>query len=140
MTLLRIDTRHDGAGNRRGGAATGKREQELSGHDGASARPDQLSYPLRWRVRKDWPGTGPAGRIRSARRRAATWAGRISSGSAISRPYTPTDRWNSRSPHDRLRVPIGTTATDAPLELDIKEAAEKGHGAARALHRGDRIG
>ena len=42
--------------------------------------------------------------------------------------YSPTDRWNNRSFRDRLRVPVGTTTAGAPLELDIKEAAEKGMG------------
>ncbi|MBO0884011.1 MAG: type VII secretion protein EccCa, partial [Mycobacterium sp.] len=41
---------------------------------------------------------------------------------------TPTEWWDSRSHGDRLRVPIGTTLAGAPLELDIKEAAEKGIG------------
>src|SRR5581483_6305315 len=42
--------------------------------------------------------------------------------------YTATDRWNGGSPRDRLRVPVGTTVTGTPLELDIKEAAGKGMG------------
>ncbi|MGH3559626.1 MAG: type VII secretion protein EccCa, partial [Mycobacterium sp.] len=41
---------------------------------------------------------------------------------------TPTMWWHSRSHHDRLRVPIGTTMSGAPVQLDIKEAAEKGIG------------
>src|SRR5581483_4122464 len=42
--------------------------------------------------------------------------------------YIATDRWSSGRFRDRLRVPVGTTATQAPVELDIKEAAEKGMG------------
>jgi DNA segregation ATPase FtsK/SpoIIIE, S-DNA-T family len=41
---------------------------------------------------------------------------------------TPSQWWNSRRHGDRLRVPIGTTLAGVPLELDIKEAAEKGKG------------
>ena len=54
------------------------------------------------------------------------WQDLLGIGDVASR--TPTARWNTKSPRERLRVPIGTTATDAPVELDIKEAAEKGMG------------
>ena len=39
--------------------------------------------------------------------------------------YDPTTLWRR---HSRLRAPIGTTAGGAPLDLDIKEAAENGIG------------
>jgi DNA segregation ATPase FtsK/SpoIIIE, S-DNA-T family len=42
--------------------------------------------------------------------------------------YSPADRWDAKSPRDRLRIPIGTTVAGAPVELDIKEAAEGGMG------------
>jgi S-DNA-T family DNA segregation ATPase FtsK/SpoIIIE len=42
--------------------------------------------------------------------------------------FVPTALWHSISQRDRLRVPIGTTVDGAPLELDIKEAAESGMG------------
>ena len=42
--------------------------------------------------------------------------------------FEPITLWRSREGRDRLRVPIGTTADGAPLELDIKEPAEKGVG------------
>jgi S-DNA-T family DNA segregation ATPase FtsK/SpoIIIE len=42
--------------------------------------------------------------------------------------YSPADRWDGRNRRDRLRVPIGTTVAGAPVELDIKEAAEGGMG------------
>lgn len=42
--------------------------------------------------------------------------------------FAPTALWDSGSRRDRLRVPIGTTTGGAPLELDIKEAAENGMG------------
>ncbi|MGZ4528195.1 MAG: type VII secretion protein EccCa [Mycobacterium sp.] len=41
--------------------------------------------------------------------------------------FDPVALWRSRS-HDRLRAPIGTTADGAPLELDVKEPAERGMG------------
>lgn len=40
----------------------------------------------------------------------------------------PETVWRSRSPRERLRVPIGITPNGQPLELDIKEAAEGGMG------------
>ncbi len=40
----------------------------------------------------------------------------------------PEDLWQSRSQADRLRVPIGVTSEGSLLDLDIKEAAERGIG------------
>ncbi|MBV8787760.1 MAG: type VII secretion protein EccCa, partial [Mycobacterium sp.] len=40
----------------------------------------------------------------------------------------PITLWRSREHRDRLCVPIGITAAGTPLELDIKEPAEKGVG------------
>ncbi|OBH18147.1 type VII secretion protein EccCa [Mycobacterium sp. E3247] len=42
--------------------------------------------------------------------------------------FDPVATWRSRVHRDRLRVPIGTSADGARLELDIKEAAENGMG------------
>jgi DNA segregation ATPase FtsK/SpoIIIE, S-DNA-T family len=42
--------------------------------------------------------------------------------------FDPTALWRSSDQHARLRVPIGSTVDGAPLELDIKEAAENGMG------------
>jgi S-DNA-T family DNA segregation ATPase FtsK/SpoIIIE len=42
--------------------------------------------------------------------------------------FDPPDRWRMLHYGDRLRVPIGTTVDGAPVELDIKEAAEHGMG------------
>ncbi|MEZ0362400.1 type VII secretion protein EccCa [Mycobacterium sp. pUA109] len=42
--------------------------------------------------------------------------------------FDPTAAWRGRTRHDRLRVPIGTTAAGATVHLDIKEAAEQGMG------------
>jgi S-DNA-T family DNA segregation ATPase FtsK/SpoIIIE len=40
----------------------------------------------------------------------------------------PSAVWRQRTPRERLRVPIGLTPDGAPVELDIKEAAENGMG------------
>ena len=40
----------------------------------------------------------------------------------------PEQVWRSRSPRERLRVPIGIMPNGQPLELDIKESAEAGMG------------
>ncbi|OBG79075.1 MULTISPECIES: type VII secretion protein EccCb [unclassified Mycobacterium] len=42
--------------------------------------------------------------------------------------FDPRTLWRTVSPADRLRAPIGTDAAGAPLELDIKEPAERGLG------------
>jgi S-DNA-T family DNA segregation ATPase FtsK/SpoIIIE len=38
------------------------------------------------------------------------------------------ESWRSRSPRDRLRVPLGTDPDGRPVELDLKESAEGGMG------------
>ncbi|WP_459545892.1 type VII secretion protein EccCa [Nocardia sp. X0981] len=40
----------------------------------------------------------------------------------------PRVAWRPRAPRERLRVPIGVTPDGAPVEIDIKEAAENGMG------------
>jgi DNA segregation ATPase FtsK/SpoIIIE, S-DNA-T family len=40
----------------------------------------------------------------------------------------PAELWRPRTPHYRLRVPIGSDAAGQPVELDIKESAEGGMG------------
>ncbi len=42
--------------------------------------------------------------------------------------FDPNALWHGQEHRDRLRVPIGSTAEGAPLELDIKEPAENGMG------------
>ncbi|HZU46223.1 MAG TPA: type VII secretion protein EccCa, partial [Mycobacterium sp.] len=42
--------------------------------------------------------------------------------------FDPPARWHTLNYRDRLRVPIGTRVDGAPVELDIKEAAEHGMG------------
>jgi ESX secretion system protein EccC len=127
VMLLKIDTRHDGV------AAAGVlrlrvSENELSGHDEVSARPDQLSYAAALVCAQRLAGyqAGGPNAFGTALGSGLGWQYLLGIGDLAS--YTPTAQWNSRSPRDRLRVPIGTTATDAWVELDIKEAAEKGMG------------
>ncbi|WBU38686.1 type VII secretion protein EccCa [Homoserinibacter sp. YIM 151385] len=42
--------------------------------------------------------------------------------------FDPAVAWRPRLPRDRLRVPIGLTATGQPMILDIKESAQQGMG------------
>lgn len=42
--------------------------------------------------------------------------------------FDPVALWRSGQQRDRLRVPVGATASGAPVQLDIKEAAENGIG------------
>lgn len=44
------------------------------------------------------------------------------------RDFDPDAAWKPRSARDRLRVPIGLTATGQPMILDIKESAQQGMG------------
>ncbi|MGN7978288.1 type VII secretion protein EccCa [Microbacterium sp. 22195] len=44
------------------------------------------------------------------------------------RDFDPEEAWKPRSARDRLRVPIGLTATGQPMILDIKESAQQGMG------------
>ncbi len=49
-------------------------------------------------------------------------------GAADLNVFDPVALWCSRTHRDRLRVPVGTRASGAVVELDIKEAAEHGTG------------
>ncbi|WP_374582803.1 type VII secretion protein EccCa [Frankia sp. CiP3] len=42
--------------------------------------------------------------------------------------FDPPTAWASRSPWDRLRVPIGVAEDGSPVELDLKESAQGGMG------------
>ncbi|MGF2949101.1 type VII secretion protein EccCa [Microbacterium alcoholitolerans] len=44
------------------------------------------------------------------------------------RDFDPEVAWRARSARDRLRVPIGLTASGQPMVLDIKESAQQGMG------------
>ena len=127
VTMLKKDTRHDGV------AAAGVlrlqvSENALHGHDDAPTRPDQLSYSAALACAQRLAGyrAGGPDAFGAAAGNALGWQDLVGIGDLA--VYAPADRWISRSPHDRLRVPIGTTAMGVPLDLDIKEAAEKGMG------------
>jgi len=131
LTLLKIGTCHDGAataGVLRLRVGENELAIGLSGHDEASARPDQMSSIDALACAQRLASYRAGGRdvFGAASGGGLDWQDLVGIGDLAS--YTPPDWWNSRSPRDRLRVPIGTTATNAPLELDIKEAAEKGMG------------
>jgi DNA segregation ATPase FtsK/SpoIIIE, S-DNA-T family len=130
VTLLKVDAGCDSP------ATTGLlrlrvRENELttaqSGNDETSARPDRMSYTAAMACAQRLAGYRAGGpEAFAAAGGGLGWLDLLGIGDLKS--YAPTDWWKSRSPRDRLRVPIGTTAANAPLELDIKEAAEKGVG------------
>ncbi|MFF3515810.1 type VII secretion protein EccCa [Streptomyces sp. NPDC002573] len=44
------------------------------------------------------------------------------------RTFVPESLWSTRSPQDRLSVPIGVSEDGTPVELDIKESAQGGMG------------
>ncbi|TFV54844.1 type VII secretion protein EccCa [Mycobacterium sp. PS03-16] len=92
------------------------------GADTRACRPDALS-----RVR----ATACARRLAAVRTLPARavrrdWAGLI--GLTDPSAQAPHQGWRPRGPADTLRVPIGLTDGDLPLELDLKEAAEGGMG------------
>ncbi|OSC42972.1 type VII secretion protein EccCa [Mycobacterium decipiens] len=66
---------------------------------------------------------GPSGRGIS---RGLGWADLAGIGEVAA--FDPDTLWHNTSHHDRLRVPIGATPAGAPVELDIKEPAERGMG------------
>jgi len=98
-----------------------------SGDDEIVARPDQMSHSAAVTCAQRLAGyrAGGIDTFAEAPDRVG-WPYLVGIGDVAS--YTPTDCWTGRSPRDRLRVPIGTTDAGAPVELDIKEAAENGMG------------
>jgi S-DNA-T family DNA segregation ATPase FtsK/SpoIIIE len=92
----------------------------------ASPRLDQMTYPAALTCARRLAGYRAARSDASAADGALGWVDLVGINDLAC--YIPPDGWNSRSSRDRLLVPIGRTATGAPLELDIKEAAEKGMG------------
>ncbi len=98
----------------------------LSADGEVSARPDQTSDTAALACAQRLAGYRAGGRDGFAAPGTPDWQDLLGIDDLAS--SAPTQWWNSTSPRDRLRVPIGTTAAGAPLELDIKEAAEKGMG------------
>ncbi len=127
VTLLTVNTCPDGAPTP-GELRLQVSENELSGHGDASACPDQMSYAAALVCAQRLAGyrAGGVDAFGGAPGGGSGWQGLLGIGDLAS--YSPTDSWTRRNPHDRLRVPIGTTDMGAPLELDIKEAAEQGMG------------
>jgi DNA segregation ATPase FtsK/SpoIIIE, S-DNA-T family len=100
----------------------------LSGDGKVSARPDRMSYTAALACAQRLAGYRAGGpeELAAAQGGGTSWQDLVGIGDLAS--YTPPDCWNDRGSRDRLRVPIGITLEGAPLELDIKEAAENGMG------------
>ncbi|HEY9302864.1 MAG TPA: type VII secretion protein EccCa, partial [Mycobacterium sp.] len=96
--------------------------------DDAAVFPDQLSYTDALTCARRLAGYRADGRevLTAAPDGELGWQDLLGIDDLAS--YAPTEYWTSRSTRDRLRVPIGTKPGGAPLELDIKEAAEQGMG------------
>ncbi|HEU0192358.1 MAG TPA: type VII secretion protein EccCa, partial [Mycobacterium sp.] len=72
----------------------------------------------------------PAGGVGFGRPGRPHWPNLLGIGSpagALAR-FDPESQWASLNRRDRLRVPIGSTASGEAIDLDIKEAAEDGIG------------
>ena len=98
---------------------------EISSGEEVSARADQMSHASALTCAQRLAGYR-ASVMDAATTDDVSWQDLVGIGDLAS--YSPADCWNGRRFRDRLRVPIGTTAEGAPVELDIKEAAENGMG------------
>jgi DNA segregation ATPase FtsK/SpoIIIE, S-DNA-T family len=97
---------------------------ELTSGAEVSARADQMSYASALTCAQRLAGYRASGMDVAAD--DVSWQDLVGIGDLAA--YSPPDRWHGRHSRDRLRVPIGTTAAGAAVELDIKEAAENGMG------------
>jgi DNA segregation ATPase FtsK/SpoIIIE, S-DNA-T family len=91
--------------------------------DEIAARPDAMSYTAALVCAQRLAGYRASGMDTS---KPTDWSDLIGIGDVAF--FAPEQCWAGRRPHDRLRVPIGITVAGAPVELDIKEAAEDGMG------------
>ena len=91
--------------------------------DEVAARPDAMSYTAALACAQRLAGYRASGMDTS---KPTEWSDLIGIGDVAF--FAPEQCWTGRRPHDRLRVPIGITVAGAPVELDIKEAAENGMG------------
>ncbi len=91
--------------------------------DEIAARPDAMSYPAALACAQRLAGYRASGKDTS---KPTDWSDLIGIGDVT--VFAPEQYWAGRTPRDRLRVPIGITVAGAPVELDIKEAAENGMG------------
>jgi S-DNA-T family DNA segregation ATPase FtsK/SpoIIIE len=96
--------------------------------DEVFARPDRMTLVdavvCARRLARFRPGRADA----EANRRGAAPQWRALLGVTDPGAITPEVAWRPRGGRERLRVPIGTTPQGAPVDLDIKEAAEEGIG------------
>jgi DNA segregation ATPase FtsK/SpoIIIE, S-DNA-T family len=91
--------------------------------DEVAARPDAMSYTAALACAQRLAGYRASGVDTS---KPTAWSDLIGIGDVAF--FAPEQCWTGRGPHERLRVPIGITVAGAPVELDIKEAAENGMG------------
>src|SRR5277367_6911230 len=91
--------------------------------DEVAARPDAMSYTAALTCAQRLAGYRASGADTS---KPTEWSDLIGIGDVAF--FAPEQCWTGRGPHERLRVPIGITVAGAPVELDIKEAAENGMG------------
>jgi S-DNA-T family DNA segregation ATPase FtsK/SpoIIIE len=91
--------------------------------DEVAARPDAMSYTAALACAQRLAGYRASGMDSS---KPTDWSDLIGIGDVTF--FAPEQCWTGRRSHDRLRVPIGITVAGAPVELDIKEAAENGMG------------
>ncbi|MFZ0716142.1 type VII secretion protein EccCb [Mycobacterium sp.] len=88
-----------------------------------TARPDAMSYTAALVCAQRLAGYRASGVDTSE---LTDWSDLIGIGDVAF--FAPEQLWAGRRPRDRLRVPIGITVAGAPVELDIKEAAQNGMG------------
>jgi DNA segregation ATPase FtsK/SpoIIIE, S-DNA-T family len=91
--------------------------------DEVAARPDAMSYPAALACAQRLAGYRASGVDTS---KPTEWSDLVGIGDVAF--FAPEQCWTGRRLHRRLRVPIGITVAGAPVELDIKEAAENGMG------------
>jgi S-DNA-T family DNA segregation ATPase FtsK/SpoIIIE len=91
--------------------------------DDVAARPDAMSYTAALTCAQRLAGYRASSVDTS---KPTEWSDLIGIGDVAL--FAPEQCWTGRRLHERLRVPIGITVTGAPVELDIKEAAENGMG------------
>lgn len=103
-------------------------EKELvarqSGSDDILVLPDRMSYSAASTCARRLAAYRCGGP--DARSACPRWEDLLGIGDIAS--TNPKTWWDNRTHRELLSVPIGTTVTGAPLQLDIKEAAEQGVG------------
>ena len=105
--------------------AEGQVLAELPSGDEVLACPDQLSYTAALACAQRLAGYRAGGTDATSGGEVG-WPALVGISDIAS--YSPAECWSGRRPRDRLRVPVGTTTEGVAVELDIKEAAERGMG------------